>query len=511
MATKHFTNQALWSATTNIPDFPRLIGDIEVDVAIVGGGITGISAAYNLSKAGKSVAVLEALQVGMGTTGSSTGNLYASIDEQLYSIESKHSEEALKTVVTSRLEAINFIEKRIQEFNINCDFHRVPFYLFTTPDSSSKNNLIEKEQEAASKAGLSVIKVAPADFPLQVEKIVHIPNQAQFNPLKYVQQLAMAIKGSNCRILENTQVLNVEEGNPCLVHTNHGLVKAKQVIMATHTPKGIYGVHTAMEPYREHAMAVKIKGKLPAGGIYWHMQLEQHYSLRPYSIGNENYLLVLGESYKVGHENNTEEKFKKIEEYVRSHFDVENIEYTWAAQNYRPADNLPFIGNSPLQNKIFIATGFAADGLTYGTLSGMIISDLILGIENPYSKTYSPTRFTPKASAPKFIKENVDVAYQLVKDYLFYGDADEVKEIKVGQGKTIKLNNERLAVYRDESGILHLVSGVCPHMGCIVHWNNGEKSWDCPCHGSRFGVDGEILEGPAFHGLSKPKNSSEKQ
>lgn len=511
MATKHFSNQALWSESTGINNFPRLTGDIEVDVAIVGAGITGISAAYNLSKAGKNVVVLEAKQVGMGTTGSSTGNLYASIDEHLFSIESTHDVDTLKAVVASRLAAIDFIEQRVKEFNLNCDFKRVPFYLFTTPDTSAKSKQIEKEQDAAINAGLSLSKVAPLDFPFKVDKIVNIPDQAQFNPLKYVRQLATAIKGANCRILENTEVRDIIEGEPCIVQTNHGVVKAKHVIMATHTPKGIYAVHTAMEPYREHAMAAKIKGSLPPDGIYWHMQLTQHYSLRPSKIGNENYLMVLGEAYKVGHENNTEEKFKKIEEYLRANFEVESIDFTWAAQNYKPADVLPFIGISPMQNKIFIATGFAADGLTYGTLSGMIISDLIVGKENTWAKVYSPTRFTPKASVPKFIKENVDVAYQLIKDYLFYGDADEVKEIKVGQGKTITLNNERLAAYRDEQGVVHLVSGICPHMGCVVHWNNGEKSWDCPCHGSRFGIDGEILEGPAYHGLAKPKKSSERQ
>ncbi|MFC3198076.1 FAD-dependent oxidoreductase [Parapedobacter deserti] len=507
MEIKHFTNRALWSESTSKHDFPRLTGDIEVDVAIVGGGITGLSAAYNLVKSGKKVAVLEALQVGMGTTGSSTGNLYASIDEYLFTIGSKHSEEALKAVVASRLSAIDFIEQRIQEYNISCDFRRVPFYLFTTADTSAKSNQIEKEQQAAVKAGLNISKSPPENFPFSVDEIVNIPDQAQFNPLKYVSQLALALQGDNCQILENTKVLKVEEGEPCTVHTSHGTVRAKQVIMATHTPKGIYAVHTAMEPYREHAMAVKIKGELPAGGIYWHMQLTQHYSLRPYIDGSEQFLLVLGEAYKVGHENDTAQNFKKIEEYVRANFNVESIAYTWAAQHYKPADALPYIGNSPTEKNIFIATGFAADGLVYGTLSGMIISDLIMNKENPYAKMYSPTRFTPIASATKFVKENLDVGYQLVKDLLFYGDADEVKDIKIGQGKTIKLNNERLAVYRDEQGAVHLVSGICPHMGCAVHWNNGEKTWDCPCHGSRFGIDGEVLEGPAFTGLAKPKHS----
>jgi glycine/D-amino acid oxidase-like deaminating enzyme/nitrite reductase/ring-hydroxylating ferredoxin subunit len=457
------------------------------------------------------VAVLEAFQVGMGTTGSSTGNLYASIDEHLSSIESKHNEETLKAVVTSRLSAIDFIDQRIKEYNIECDFMRVPFHLFTSPDKNQKSNQIEKEQQSATKAGLSVSTVAPGGFPFQVDKIVSIADQAQFNPLKYVQQLAAAIEGFNCRIYGYTQVTDVEQGDTCLVHTTHSKVKAKEVVMATHTPKGIYGVHTAIEPYRENALAVKLKGELPVGGIYWHMQQSQHYSIRPYSNGRDNYLLVLGESYKVGHQNNTEENIRKIEDYLRANFEVESIEYSWAAQNYKPADNLPFIGQSPLENKKYIATGFAADGLVYGTLSGMIISDIILGKENPWAKIYSPTRFTPKASAPKFIKENFDVGYQLVKDYLFYGDADELKEIKSGEGKTIKLNGERLAAYRDEKNSLHIVSGICTHMGCIVHWNNGEKSWDCPCHGSRFSVDGEVLEGPAYTGLAKPKNSPERK
>ncbi len=508
MVADEYYKQALWSASTDLKKYPKLSGDIEVDVAVVGGGITGISAAYILSKAGKKVAVLESLQVGMGTTGSSTGNLYASIDEQLFSIESKHDEDTLKAVVDSRLSAINFIEQRIREYNIDCDFQRVPFFLFTTPDTSIRNNKIEKEQKAAFKAGLDVSSMAPAGFPFQVDKIVNIPNQAQFNPLKYVQGLAAAIEGPNCQIFEDTQVLKVKDGEPCEVETNRGIVRAKHIIMATHSPKGIYAVHTAMEPYREHALAVKIKGALPPGGIYWHMQKSQHYSLRPYSNGFDNYLLALGESYKVGHENDTQENFTKIEKYLRAAFDVESIAFSWAAQNYKPADTLPFIGNSPLEKNIFIATGFAADGLTYGTLSAMIIKDLILKTDNPWAKIYSPVRFTLKASAPKFIKENVDVAYQLVKDYLFYGDADELKEIKAGEGKTIKLNNERLAAYRDEQEKLHIVSGICPHMGCVVHWNGGEKSWDCPCHGSRFSIDGDVLEGPAYTGLAKPAKSA---
>ena len=183
---------------------------------------------------------------------------------------------------------------------------------------------------------------------------------------------------------------------------------------------------------------------------------------------------------------------------------VDEIEFVRAAQNYKPADNLPYIGTSPMENNIFIATGFSADGLTYGTLSGMIISDGILGYANPWAEIYNPKRFTPVASALKFAKETVSVAGHLLKDYLFYGEADELKEIKPGEGKTIKINNEHLAAYRDDLGRIHMVSGVCTHMGCVVHWNSAEESWDCPCHGSRFSIEGKVLEGPAFLDLAKP-------
>lgn len=508
MATEHYAKKAVWPESKKAKKFGLLPGDIEVDVAIVGGGITGISTAYYLSRAGKKVAVLEAFQVGKGTTGSSTGNLYATVDEQLYTISSKHDETVLKEVVNSRLTAINFIEHRIQEFEIDCNFQRVPFYLFTTPQTMMMSSKITKEQDAAKRSGLNVSTETPQGFPFTTDKILTVQHQGQFNPLAYIQEFACSIEGENCNIYEDTQVTRVKDGEPCVVETSRGVVKAHQVVMATHTPKGIYAVHTAMEPYREHAMAVQILGELPPSGIYWHMKASQHYSLRPFRSGSHNYLLVLGESYKVGHKNDTQQSFKKIEEYVRTHFDVKTIDYTWAAQNYKAADSLPFIGRSPLEKNIFIATGFAADGLVYGTLASMIISDTILGIENQWAKIYSPTRFTPLASAPKFMKENIDVGVQLLKDYLFYGEASELKEIKPGEGKTITLNNEKLAAYRDEQGQLHLVSSICPHMGCIVHWNNGERSWDCPCHGSRFSFDGEVLEGPAFTGLAKPNNAN---
>lgn len=509
MAKEHFFTQAVWSASAKQSAYPQLAGDMEVDVAVVGGGITGITAAYLLAKAGKKVAVLEAMQVGMGTTGSSTGNLYASTDEQLHIIASKHSEETMKAVAGSRTAALDFIEQKVREHDIDCEFKRVPWYLFTTTEDASRSKEVENELEALIKAGLSASGNVPDNFPYKsVAAITNHPNQAQFNPLKYVKQLAEAAAShTNCRIFENTKAIKIEDGDTCVVHTPYGKVQAKQVIQATHSPKGIYAVHSAMEVYREYALAVRLKGALPPGGVYWHLKGSQMYSVRPYSNEQGNYLLVLDASQKVGHKKNTEESFKKVEEYLEAHFEVEQVEYTWAAQNYKAADRIPFIGTSPMEKNTYIATGFAADGLAYGTLAAMIISDAIQGKENAWARLYDPKRFTPAASADRLVKEGLDVATQLVKDYLFKGTEKELEEVKTGQGKLVEIDDKKFAAYRDEQGKLHLVSPVCTHMGCLVHWNNGEKSWDCPCHGSRFSVDGEVLEGPAFNALAKPKQA----
>lgn len=510
MAKEHFYTKAIWSETTTKRNYPALTTDIEVDVVIVGAGITGISTAALLSKAGKKVAVLEALEVGKGTTGSSTGNLYAPIDERLHSISSKHDDDTLKAVVDSRVAAIDKMEQWINLHRIDCDFHRVPWFLFTTPDTSSEDSQVKKEFDAAKETGLTVTYTPPEDFPFKTSAFTGIANQAQYNPLKYLQGLAKSISGENCQIYEHTKVTKVEDGDICMVHTSGGMVRAKKVVMATHSPKGIYGVHTAMQCYREYAMSFRLRSNLPAKGVYWHLKKTQQYSIRPYTNETGNFLIILGEPHKVGHNEHNEESFKKIEAYARANFDVESVEDSWAAQNYKAADNLSYIGTSPLEKNIFIATGFAADGLVYGTLSGMIISDNILGIENTWAKVYDPKRFTPVASATDFIKENVTVASSLLKDWLFYGNVDELKDIKVGEGKTLKLKDERVAAYRDKNEQLHIVSAVCTHLGCIVHWNNGEKSWDCPCHGSRFSVDGEVLEGPAYSDLAKPGKEEDK-
>lgn len=491
---------AIWKDKAEETFFAPLRNDIAVDVAIVGGGITGLTAAYILSRAGKKVAVLEAHKIGDGATGSSTGNLYCTIGSPgLHTIKSKFNEKKLKEVVESRAAAVDFIEDRIKEFGINCDFKRVPWCLFA--ENEDGKSYVEKEKKAAEDAGLAVTENVA--FPLKTEYGFTVENQAQFNPLEYAISFAKNIKSENCAIYELTPVTDVEEGQVCTVTTADGKIKAAQVIMATHTPKGIYAVQMSMGPYREYAVAVKLNSNYPPDGTWWNMQAKEHYSMRTYDTSKGKMLMVLGEMHKVGQKENNLECYKNLEHFLRQRFDVASVEFTWSAQQFKAADGLPYIGLSVGNSKTFIATGFCADGLTYGTLASMIISDQILGKENKWSKTYDASRITPIASAKEFIKENVNVAGELIKDYLSKKDADNFSEVAVGQGKVMEVGGKKCGVYRDETNKLHVVSAICTHIGCINHWNEAEQSWDCPCHGSRFSIDGEVLEGPAYAALQK--------
>lgn len=481
--------------------FSTLQNNITVDVAIVGGGITGITAAYLLSRAGKKVAVLEAQKIGQGATGSSTGNLYSTIGSPgLHNVQSKFNDQKIRELVESRAAAVDFIADRVKEFNIECDFKRVPWSLFT--ESEVGKSFVEKEKKAAQQAGLPITENFEPTW--KVNEGFILENQAQFNPLQYVVSLATNIKSQTCSIYESTKVTDVEEGDVCTVTTAGGKVTASQVIMATHSPKGIYAVHMNMGPYREYAVGVTLNGSYPPAGTWWNMvKPNEHYSMRTYNTSKGKILMALGEMHKVGQKENNHECFDILEKYLRERFSVASVEFKWSAQQFKPSDGIPYIGLSTGNSKTYIATGFSADGLTYGTLASMIISDQILGNENKWSDTYNASRITPLASAKEFIKENVNVAVEFIKDRFTKNEADEFSEVNKGQAKVMEIEGKKHGVYRDENGKLHIVSAVCTHMGCINHWNEVEKSWDCPCHGSRFSIDGEVLEGPAYTALKK--------
>jgi nitrite reductase/ring-hydroxylating ferredoxin subunit len=270
--------------------------------------------------------------------------------------------------------------------------------------------------------------------------------------------------------------------------------------MATHTPKGVWMVQSLLGPYREFGVAAELKsGDFPSG-IFWGLNSPKH-SIRSFQNGGKNYIMVIGDKYKTGEGKDTTDYVKHLEKYLESRFDIGAERFIWAGQHYRPADGLPYIGRH--SDRMFFLTGFATDGLVYGTLASMIVSDQILGKKNPWGEIYDLNRFTPAKSFKEFFKENIDNAVQYLKDIPGNVDVHSLKEISPDSGKILESGGEKIAVYKDESGNNHILSAVCTHMKCVVNWNPAEKSWDCPCHGSRFNIDGQVLEGPAIINLPK--------
>lgn len=495
--------KSIWNSHSDRTDFPSLTENLKTEVAIIGGGITGLSTAYELSKAGIKCVVLEKSKVGAGTTSHSTGNLYSTVDKQLDSLLSKYHSDLIAEVAEARSSAIDKIEEYIQHFNIDCDFKRVPWYLFST--TPKKEVTVSKELEQSRRVMIPAKQTDVGAIPFPATIGIEVENQAQLNPMLYVQGLANKIENENCWIFENTHVHEIKEhGSRLEVITENAAVEAEHVVHATHTPKGIKLVHTLLGPYREYGIACEIEEDSHPEGIFWgFFEDQEKYSTRTYSRDGKNYLLVVGKPHKTGHADSNVKHIQELENFARKYFEVKEVTHRWGGQHYRPADLLPYIGRERKNSNIYLATGYSTDGLVYGTLAGHIIAASIKGDKHPWENLFDSTRNQPLKAANKFLKENLDVAKEFLK-YIpgTFSDSD-FAAIAPGEGKVLERDEGKVAVYKDESGKITACSAVCPHMACIVNWNNAEQTWDCPCHASRFSPDGKLLEGPSFHDLKQ--------
>ena len=502
-----------WLESTKPLVYSKLNNDINVDVVIVSGGIAGISCAYMLSKGGKSVAVLEDGFIGSGETGRTTAHFVNALDDRYYELESYFGLDGIKLAAQSHTDAINLVEQIVKEENINCSFRRLDGYLFLHPHDNKDN--IRKEFEAATNAGL------PVEIVNEMPGITHpsgtfirFPDQVTLHPLRYLEGLCLAIIGRGGQIFTTTHAEKVEESG---VTTSDGRkVTAKHIIIATNTPfNNLVVMHTKQAPYRTYVIAARIPKNTVSDALWWDTgDHESEWSVYPYHyvrlhpIDDKYDLLISGgEDHKTGQpeEENIEEeeRYTALTEWTKKHFPLmEEIQYRWSGQVQEPVDGLGFIGKNPMNgDNIYIATGDSGNGMTNGTLAGIIIPDLINGKANKYTDLYNPSRKTLKA-AGTFIEEQFNVVKQF-KEYLTKGDVESVKDLASGEGAVMRDSASKAAVYKDNMGKLHAYSAVCPHLKCIIKWNKDEKSFDCPCHGSRFTCYGKLINGPANRDLEE--------
>jgi glycine/D-amino acid oxidase-like deaminating enzyme/nitrite reductase/ring-hydroxylating ferredoxin subunit len=491
---------SIWMATADTPSPSGLRESIRTDVCIIGAGIAGLTTAYLLGQEGRSAVVLDDGPVGGGMTGRTTAHLTNAYDDRYVEIERLHGAEAARLTAESHTAAIEKISAIVSRENISCDFEWLDGFLFAHAPEAVQ--LLGDELEAAHRAGLaSVEKVARAPIASYDTGVaLRFPRQAQFHPLKYIHGLSRAIMRDGGRIFGQTHATKIDGGTEARIETSHGpVVSAEVVVVATNTPvNDRIAIHTKQAPYVTYAIGVRVPKDSVTRALYWDTGDPYHY-VRLQSDTDNAYdvLIVGGEDHKTGQANDGNERYGRLERWTRERFpQMLEVEFRWSGQVMEPADGLAFIGRNPLDDdNVYIATGDSGQGMTHGTIAGILLTDLIQRGENQWEDLYSPSRMRLKA-LPELASENINVAEQYA-DYVTAGDIKSESELKPGEGAIMREGISKVAVYRDEAGSIHKLSAVCPHLGCVVAWNSTEKTWDCPCHGSRFSASGHVYQGPA--------------
>jgi glycine/D-amino acid oxidase-like deaminating enzyme/nitrite reductase/ring-hydroxylating ferredoxin subunit len=488
--------ESLWLTTAPATGYEPLDRDLEVDVAVLGGGIAGLTAALLLKRDGARVAVIEAARVGSGVTGCTTAKVSA-LQATMYStIRSRKGAGAAADYADASVAAV----ERVRELadGIECDLTLRPAYTYAA--SEHERSTVEQELEAAKDAGLPVRQVDGLDLPYPVDGAVLLPDQLQLHPVRYVQGLAARVDGEGSYVFEQTRATSVEEGRPCVVKTTGGTVRADHVVVATHYPVFDRGLYFArLEVQRSYCIAARLKrGCVPPQG----MSISAGSTTR--SVRSHGQLLIVGgEGHTSGSNEADDERFKALERFARDHWDVTDVSYRWSAQDPIPYDHLPMIGPyRPGSSRLWVTTGFMKWGLTTATFGAEILADQIAGRPSELAATFTPTRLSPR-SAHEVAQLGAKFSVDLVLDRLKPAEAGTAEEVPAGEARVVRDGLGKTGVYRDADGGLHAVSIRCTHMGCLLRFNSAETSWDCPCHGSRFDVDGGVLEGPAVQPLAR--------
>ena len=495
---------SIWMATsTEIPSDGQLKTDERANVCIVGAGIAGMTTAYLLAREGKEVIVLDDGPIGGSMTARTTAHLVTALDDRFFELERLHGERGAQLAAQSHAAAIDRVEQIVNDENIDCEFERLDGYLFAPPNESKDS--LEAELMAAHRAGLTDIEMverAPiTDF--NTGPCLHFPRQAQFHPLRYLAGLSKAIRRNGGRILTQSHASKIEGGAGARIETSGGaVVTADAVVVATNTPvNDRFVIHTKQAPYITYVIGARVPKNTITKALFWDTPNPYHY-IRLESMSDHDVLIVGGEDHKTGQADDPNKRYSALEHWTRTRFPmVESIDFQWSGQVLEPVDGLAFIGPNPLDDdNVFIATGDSGNGMTHGTIAGMLLTDLIMRRENDWATLYDPSRKTLRA-LKDFAIENINVAVQFAR-LATPGDVTSVDQIPEGEGAVVRRGLTKVAAYRNESGTIYERSAVCPHLGCIVDWNTSEKTWDCPCHGSRFDAFGKVFQGPANRDLN---------
>jgi glycine/D-amino acid oxidase-like deaminating enzyme/nitrite reductase/ring-hydroxylating ferredoxin subunit len=495
---------SVWMATAQMPREQGLASDAQTDVCIVGAGIAGLTTAYLLTKQGKRVIVLDDGPSAGGETCRTTAHLVTALDDRYYDLERLHGGEGARLAAQSHGAAIDRIERIVRDENIDCDFVRLDGYLFVPPGDDLQQ--LDDELHAAHRAGLTdVTRVERAPITsFDTGPALRFPQQGQFHVLKYLRGVAKAATREGARIFNGTHADGITGGKDARVETNRGVVRADAVVVATNSPvNDLVAIHTKQAAYRTFVVGARVRhGSVPQI-LLWDTPDPYHYVRLQRVSDDADVLIVGGEDHKTGQADDGEERFRRLEAWTRERFpQIQAFEFRWSGQIMEPIDSLALIGRNPLDSdNVYIATGDSGNGMTHGTIAGILLTDLIMGRENPWTQLYDPSRKTLGA-VKEFLKENLNVAAQYA-DVVTPGEVNDPSEIAPGHGAIVRRGTGKVAAYRDDDGRLHERSAFCTHLGCVMQWNSMERTWDCPCHGSRFRTDGHVANGPAIRALDE--------
>lgn len=491
---------SIWNYQSEMTDYPTLDKEITVDIVVVGGGIAGVTTALLLNRLGAEVALVEAGRIGRKVTGHSTAKVTSAHGLIYKYLIDVFGEKKAKIYAKANQHAIDKIADVIKENNIECDFQRTKAFTYT----QDKDNIhvIKEEVHAAKTLGLPVSYVENPDLPAPAAAAIQYDYQAYFNPVKYILGCVKEITSHGSHVFENSRVTDIHDTLETSIETEDGKIKAKTIIQACHfpfyDPLLLFG---RMEPKRSYIIGCRIEpGSVPEGMYY--SGDDNYFSFRTHVHKGETFLLVGGEKHTVAHGEDTNQHYINLEKTAGEKFNIKEIVYRWSNQDNYTVDRVPFIGNSSLTGgNVYVATGFSGWGMTQGVIAGMILSDQVLDRDNPWEDLYSPSRVGPMEAKGDLVKRNLHVAKDLFHGLFRTPREKEFQTLNYNEGKLLEIDGQKVAAYRDVSGFVHAVSPYCTHMGCECRWNNGEKSWDCPCHGSRFNIDGEVLHGPTVEKL----------